>query len=111
MKVERTISIARPPADVFRHMADVRNDPSWHTDVLEVTSSTDVVGMGTVFDVKVKPSMGVSKGTMTVTRLEPDRLIQFQGRMGKMALGASGLPTRCTKSSTGFFMASRSGCG
>ena len=85
MKVERTISIARPPADVFRHMADVRNDPSWHTDVLEVTSSTDVVGMGTVFDVKVKPSMGVSKGTMTVTRLEPGRLIQFQGRMGKMA--------------------------
>src|SRR6266550_805075 len=85
MKVERRISIARPPADVFRHMADVRNDPSWHTDVLEVKSSTDVVGMGTVFDVKVKPSMGVSEGTMTVSRFEPGRLIEFRGRMGKMA--------------------------
>ena len=85
MKVERTISIARPPADVFSYISDVRNDPSWHTDVLEVQSSSDVVGVGTVFDVKVKPSMGVTGGTMTVSRLEPGRLIEFQGRMGKMA--------------------------
>src|SRR5438093_2682826 len=85
MRVERYISIERPPAEVFGYIADVRNDPSWHTDVLEVKSSTDVVGMGTVFDVKVKPSMGVSEGTMTVTRLEPGRLIEFHGQMGKMA--------------------------
>jgi len=85
MRIERNISIARPPADVFSFIADVRNDPSWHTDVLEVHSSTDVVQMGTVFDVKVKPSMGVSGGTMTVTRFEPGGLIEFQGRMGKMA--------------------------
>jgi hypothetical protein len=76
--------IERPPAEVFSHMADVRNDPSRHTDVLEVRSSTDVVGMGTVFNIKVKPSMGVSEGTMTVTRYEPGKLIEFQGRMGKM---------------------------
>src|SRR5204863_9357671 len=85
MKVERGISIARPPADVFTYVADVRNDPSWHTDVLEVRSSTDDVRSGTVFTVKVKPSMGVSEGTMTVSRLEPDRLVEFQGRMGRMA--------------------------
>lgn len=85
MRVERTISIARPPAEVFSYIADVRNDPSWHTDVLEVRSSTDVVGLGTVFDVKVKPSMGVSEGSMTVSRFEPGRLIEYQGRMGKMA--------------------------
>jgi carbon monoxide dehydrogenase subunit G len=85
MKVERKISIARPPAEVFSHIADVRNDPSWHTDVLEVRSSTDVVGVGTVFNVKVKPSMGVSEGTMTVSRFEPGKLVEFQGRMGKMA--------------------------
>lgn len=85
MKVERKIAIARPPAEVFSYIADIRNDPSWHTDVLEVRSSTDVVGMGTVFNVKVKPSMGVSEGTMTVSRFEPGKLIEFQGRMGKMA--------------------------
>jgi uncharacterized protein YndB with AHSA1/START domain len=85
MKVERQISIARPPAEVFTYIADVRNDPTWHTDVLEVRSSTDAVGMGTVFEVKVKPSMGVSGGTMTVSRYEPGRLIEFDGRMGKLA--------------------------
>ena len=85
MRVERSIWIAREPADVFRHIADVRNDPTWHTDVLEVRSSSDDVGVGTVFDVKVKPSMGVSEGTMTVSRFEPGHLVEFQGRMGKMA--------------------------
>jgi uncharacterized protein YndB with AHSA1/START domain len=85
MKVERTISIARPPADVFDYIADVRNDPTWHTDVLDVTSSTDSVEMGTVFKVRVKPSMGVSEGAMTVVKLEPGRLIQLQGRMGRMS--------------------------
>lgn len=84
MKVERSISIARPPEEVFSYIADVRNDPTWHTDVLEVHSSTDVIGMGTVFNVKVKPSMGVSEGTMTVSRFEPGTLIEFHGRMGKM---------------------------
>jgi uncharacterized protein YndB with AHSA1/START domain len=85
MRVERTISIVRPPAEVFSYIADVRNDPSWHTDVMEVRSSTNVVEKGAVFDIKVKPSMGVSEGTMTVTRFEPGRLIEFQGRMGRMA--------------------------
>src|SRR5947207_12188526 len=85
MKVEEEISIARPPGEVFAYIADVRNDPSWHTDVLEVRSSTDVVGPGTVFDVKVKPSMGVSEGTMTVSRFKPATLIEFRGQMGKMA--------------------------
>jgi len=84
MRVERTITIARPPADVFSYVADIRNDPTWHTDVMEVRSSSDVVEVGTVFDVKVKPSMGVSEGTMTVSRLDPGELVEFHGRMGKM---------------------------
>ena len=85
MKVEQSTTISRPPAEVFSYISDVRNDPSWHTDVLEVRSSTTSVGMGTVFDVKVKPSMGVSEGTMTVSRFEPGRLIEYSGQMGKMA--------------------------
>ncbi|MFY9587710.1 MAG: SRPBCC family protein [Actinomycetota bacterium] len=85
MRVERSVSIARPPGDVFGYVSDIRNDPAWHTDVLEVSSSTDAVGVGTVFNVRVKPAMGVSEGTMTVSKLEPGRLIEFQGRMGKMA--------------------------
>lgn len=84
MRVERGTFIEKAPADVFEFIADIRNDPKWHTDVLEAESSSDAVGLGTVFTVKVKPSMGVSEGTITVSRLEPGRLIEFQGRMGKM---------------------------
>ena len=84
MRVERSVSIVRPAADVFGYVSDIRNDPAWHTDVLEVSSSTDAVGVGTVFNVRVKPSMGVSEGTMTVSKFEPGRLVEFQGRMGKM---------------------------
>jgi len=84
MKVERKVSIERPPAAVFGYISDIRNDPAWHTDVLEVRSSTDTVGVGTVFDVKLKPSMGVSQGTMTVSRFEPGRLVEFRGQIGKM---------------------------
>jgi len=84
MRIERSVTIARPPAEVFDHISDVRNDPSWHTDVLEARSSTDDVREGTVFDVRVKPSMGVSEGTMTVARLEPGHLVEFRGRMGRM---------------------------
>jgi len=105
MKVERQISIARPPAEVLAYVADVRNDPTWHTDVLEASSSTDDVAVGTVFNVRVKPSMGVSEGTMTVHRLEPGKVVQFEGHMGKnMAptvtntVEADGSGTRLTRS-------------
>ena len=84
MRIERRTYVGKAAADVFDYIADVRNDPTWHTDVLEARSSGDVVGLGTVFTVNVKPSMGVSEGTMTVSRFEPGRLIEFQGKMGKM---------------------------
>ena len=103
MKVERSTTVARTPQDVLAYMADVRNDPSWHTDVLEVSSSTPEVGVGTVFNVRVKPSMGVSEGTMTVRRLEPGKLVEFEGHMGKMQptvtnlVEAEGAGTRVTR--------------
>jgi uncharacterized protein YndB with AHSA1/START domain len=84
VRVERSVSIARPPADVFRFVSDIRNDPQWHTDVLEAKPSTEAIGKGTVFEVRVKPSMGVSGGTMTVAEFDPPKGLVFQGRMGKM---------------------------
>ena len=84
MRVERGTYIAKAPADVFDVISDVRNDPKWHTDVLEVTSSSDVVGLGTVFNVRIKPSMGISEGTIEVTRFEPGRLVELTGKMGKI---------------------------
>lgn len=35
MIIENTTTIARPGAEVFAFVSDVRNDPQWHNDVLE----------------------------------------------------------------------------
>ena len=85
VRVERSVSIARPPADVFAFVSDIRNDPKWHTDVREAKASTEQVGLGTVFEVTMtKASMGVSGGTITVAEFDPPRAVVFQGKMGKM---------------------------
>ena len=85
MIVERSISIARSSKDVFDFVSDIRNEPGWHTDVLEARLTTDgPVGRGSTFEVKLKPSMGVSGGTMTVAEYEPGRQVVFNGQIGKM---------------------------
>jgi uncharacterized protein YndB with AHSA1/START domain len=84
MRVDKSVTINRPPGEVFSYVSDIRNDPNWHTDVLSASPSNEPIGKGTVFDVKVKPSMGVSEGTMTVAEFDPPRRLVFEGRMGKM---------------------------
>ena len=81
--IESTESIARSPADVFAFVADVRNDPQWHTDILEaqLTSGTSMVE-GTSFTTRFKPFMGLSEGTGVVTAYEPPHRFVTEGRMG-----------------------------
>ena len=85
MTTESTVSIARPAADVFAFVSDVRNDPRWHTDVLEAQlTEGESVAEGSAFVIKTKPFMGVSGGTVTVAQYEPPRRVVFHVRMGKM---------------------------
>lgn len=85
MIVKVTEIIARPPAEVFRVVSDVRNEPQWHTDVLEAHLTNDSqVALGSVFDVKLKPAMGVSGGTITIVELDPPHRVVMRGHMGKM---------------------------
>ena len=61
MTTEATESIARPAAEAFAFIADVRNDPRWHTDVLRASlAEGEVVGAGSVFEIQTKPVMGIS---------------------------------------------------
>src|SRR5213083_359266 len=78
-------SIARPAAEVFDFIADVRNDPRWHTDVLEakLIAGTDV-GEGSTFEIRTKPVMGISGGTVTISAYDPPSRIVFDVRMGKL---------------------------
>ncbi len=85
MSTEASQEIARAPQDVFNFVADVRNDPQWHTDVLsaELTQgSGDTVG--SVYQIKVKPQMGMTGGTVKVASYEAPRRIVFDVDMGRM---------------------------
>jgi uncharacterized membrane protein len=55
---ESSTFIARPAAEVFAYVADVRNDPNWHKDVHSATvvKGNGQLGEGTIFDVKARVS-------------------------------------------------------
>jgi uncharacterized protein YndB with AHSA1/START domain len=78
-------SIARPPAEVFAFIADVRNDPRWHTDVLAAKLiDGSSVEMHSMFAIETKPVMGVSGGTIEISEYEPPKRIVFDVRMGRL---------------------------
>ncbi|MGH2812780.1 MAG: SRPBCC family protein [Actinomycetota bacterium] len=82
---EGTESIARPPSEVFGFVSDIRNEPRWHTDILEARLIEGAsVAKGSKFGVKFKPFMGQSEGTITIVEYDSPRRIVFRGRMGKM---------------------------
>lgn len=85
MNVEASTMIARPPAEVFAFVSDARNEPQWHTDILEASLTGDgEVGKGSFFEVKIKPSMGVSGGTGEVLEYRPDEKAVFHWKTGKI---------------------------
>ena len=84
LSAEASESVARAPLDVFNFVADVRNDPQWHTDVLSAELKSDSIGPGSVFEIKVKPQMGMTGGTVQVASYEPPHRIVFAVDMGKM---------------------------
>ena len=84
LSTEASQDIARAPGDVFNFVADVRNDPQWHTDVLTAELKGGSIGPGSVFEIKVKPQMGMTGGTVQVASFEPPQRIVFNVDMGKM---------------------------
>lgn len=86
--VDVTVStkINRPVDQVFAFVADMENEPQWHTDALEVKRlSGGQVGIGTSFQVQFKPSpMGPSEGTVELVEFEPGRRIVARSELGNM---------------------------
>ena len=82
---EASVSIARDHEAVFGFLADVRNDPRWHTDVLSARLQGDgPITKGSTFDITIKPAMGETGGTVTVAEIEPPVRVVFDVRMGKL---------------------------
>jgi uncharacterized protein YndB with AHSA1/START domain len=73
IRVDSSVVIRRPVADVFTFVADTRNDPQWHLDATDVvkTSVADI-GPGTTFTVGIR-FMGRREARWRVTEFEPDR--------------------------------------
>lgn len=87
ISIESSELIGRPADQVFAFVSDIRNDPQWHTDILE--AEYDPPGRpgptaGATFRTRFKPFMGQTEGTGTVTEYEPPRRVVLTQQMGNM---------------------------
>ena len=74
-----SVDIERGPADVFRYIADLRNEPAWHVDIASVPADTPAEPeVGRVVFVKFRPFMGRTDGTFTALEAEPGSRIVYR---------------------------------
>ncbi len=74
-----SVEISRPAADVFRYVADLRNEPSWHDDIASVADTTPAEPeVGRTVALKFKPFMGKTDGTFTALEVEPGSRIVYR---------------------------------
>ena len=79
-------NVERPVDEVFAFVADMENEPQWHTDIVEAERLTEgEVGEGTNFRVQFRPQpMSPSEGKIEIVEFQPDRRIVSRSDMGNM---------------------------
>jgi uncharacterized protein YndB with AHSA1/START domain len=79
-------SVERPVDEVFAFVADMENEPRWHTDIVEAQRLTEGrVGEGTNYRVQFRPQpMSPPEGTIEIVEFEPNRRIVSRSDMGNM---------------------------
>lgn len=86
--IDVTVSttVHRPVDQVFEFVADMTNEPQWHTDVLEAERLTEgEVGKGTSYRVRFRSQpMSPPEGIVEIVEFEPGRRIVSQSDMGNM---------------------------
>jgi uncharacterized protein YndB with AHSA1/START domain len=86
--IDVTVStvVNRPVAEVFAFVAEMENEPQWHTDILVAERTTDgAVGQGTRYRVQFKPQpMSPTEGAVEIVDFQPDRRIVSRSDMGSM---------------------------
>jgi uncharacterized protein YndB with AHSA1/START domain len=71
--------VDRTPVEVYRYVADLRNEPNWHVDVASVPPETDPLPViGKTYALKFKPFMGKTEGTFTVVEVEPGARVVYR---------------------------------
>lgn len=74
-----SVVVARRPEEVFRYVADLQNEPSWHVDIESVPRETDRVPVvGKTYPLKFKPFLGKTDGTFTALEVEPGTRVVYR---------------------------------
>lgn len=77
-RVENSVVVERSTSDVFALVSDPRNDPSWYTDVVEVTQTGgEGIGAGSTFR-WVLEFFGHKDVEMTIIGSDPDRRVDIE---------------------------------
>jgi len=77
-----SIHVDRGPADVYRYVADLRNEPAWHEDIASVPTDTPPEPeVGRTVHITFKPFMGRTEGTFTALEVEPGSRIVYRAEL------------------------------
>ena len=86
MRVEHTVTIDRPIAEVFRYAADPDNFPAWHASVRRVRrTSAGPLGVGATFDEVTECGGRRLEVSWEVTAYEPPRVLAYRAIGGPFA--------------------------
>jgi uncharacterized protein YndB with AHSA1/START domain len=78
VKSAESVVVDRTPDDVYRYVADLRNEPNWHVDIASVPPETDPLPVvGKTSALKFKPFMGKTDGTFTVVEVDPGTRVVY----------------------------------
>lgn len=79
-------NVERPVDEVFAFVADMENEPQWHTDIVEAERLTEgEIGEGTNFRVQFRSQpMSPPEGEIEILEFQPDRRIVSRSDMGTM---------------------------
>ena len=82
LRSSASVVINRPADEVFAYVADLRNEPTWHVDIVSVPADTDPVPVvGTTYPVKFKPFLGKSDGSFTALEVVPGSKVVHQAEL------------------------------
>jgi uncharacterized protein YndB with AHSA1/START domain len=90
ISIESSAVIGRPVDDVWAFVADPHNEPTWHTDILDIRPEADPSGqlpsrwdLGSRWLVTVQ-FMGRKQYVVEITGLEPNRRVEITTQTGPM---------------------------
>jgi uncharacterized protein YndB with AHSA1/START domain len=81
IRARHEITIRRPPDQVFRYFADLRNEPEWNRGHVRnvVMTTPDPIGLGTTF---VGDHPGFGRATWRIVDFVPSSRIALEGKVG-----------------------------